>query len=75
MPRGTSPAVIADRVLKAIRDNRFYVLAEDETWRRSCETRLEDIRLARNPTFTLSGFDPSADQSDESGSLAKTGSD
>ena len=47
---GIPPARIADRTLEAIRANRFYVLAED-VWRRTCDTRLEDIRLARNPTF------------------------
>jgi NAD(P)-dependent dehydrogenase (short-subunit alcohol dehydrogenase family) len=50
LPHGTPPAVIAERVLRAIRERRFYVLAED-AWREACETRLEDIRLARNPTF------------------------
>ena len=42
--------VVADRVLDAIRENRFYILAGG-SWRRSAETRLEDIRLGRNPTF------------------------
>jgi hypothetical protein len=41
---------MADRVVDAIRANRFYALAEDE-WRATCETRLEDIRTGRNPTF------------------------
>jgi len=48
--RGVAPAQIARRTLDAIREGRFYVLAEDE-WRRACETRLEDIRLGRNPSF------------------------
>ena len=48
--KGTPPAKIADRVLSAIREQRFYVLSED-AWRRSAETRSEDIRLARNPTL------------------------
>ena len=52
MASATSPSVIAERVVAAIRDNRFYVLSED-AWRRSCDTRLEDIRLARNPTFVV----------------------
>ena len=52
MAGGTSPSVIAGRVVAAIRDNRFYVLSED-AWRQSCDTRLDDIRLARNPTFVL----------------------
>jgi len=48
--KGTPPAKIADRVLDAIREERFYVLSED-AWRRSSEQRSEDIRLARNPTL------------------------
>ena len=49
---GISTQVIADRVLRAIKEDRFYVLSDDVAWRRSCESRLEDIRLIRNPTFT-----------------------
>jgi NAD(P)-dependent dehydrogenase (short-subunit alcohol dehydrogenase family) len=47
---GTPPDRIADRVLEAIREQRFYVLSDDG-WRRSSEVRSEDIRLARNPTL------------------------
>ncbi|MEN8184270.1 MAG: SDR family NAD(P)-dependent oxidoreductase [Myxococcota bacterium] len=47
---GTPPDEIAERTLQAIREGRFYVLSED-AWRRSAETRLEDIRLGRNPTL------------------------
>jgi NAD(P)-dependent dehydrogenase (short-subunit alcohol dehydrogenase family) len=47
---GTPPARIAERVLDAIREQRFYVLSED-AWRRSSEVRCEDVRLARNPTL------------------------
>lgn len=49
---GTAPATIAQRVVQGIRDEHFYILSED-AWRRSCETRLEDIRLGRNPTFAV----------------------
>jgi NAD(P)-dependent dehydrogenase (short-subunit alcohol dehydrogenase family) len=48
--QGTPPAKIADRVLDAIREQRFYVLSED-AWRRSSEVRCEDLRLGRNPTL------------------------
>jgi NAD(P)-dependent dehydrogenase (short-subunit alcohol dehydrogenase family) len=48
--RGTSPDVIAGRVVGAIREDRFYIFSDD-VWRRSCESRLEDIRLGRNPTL------------------------
>ena len=47
---GVPPDWIADRAVDAMTEGRFYVLSEDD-WRRTAETRLEDIRLARNPTF------------------------
>jgi NAD(P)-dependent dehydrogenase (short-subunit alcohol dehydrogenase family) len=52
--QGTPPAKVADRVLDAIREQRFYVLSDD-TWRRSSEVRCEDIRLGRNPTLAPPG--------------------
>lgn len=48
---GLDPSVMADRVFEAIQQDRFYILAED-SWRDACNTRLEDIRLGRNPTFS-----------------------
>lgn len=48
---GLDPSVMADRVYDAIREDRFYILAED-AWRDACNQRLDDIRLGRNPTFT-----------------------
>ena len=49
---GVPPSVLADRAFEAIRENRFYVLSPaGNGWRRACETRLEDIRTERNPTF------------------------
>ncbi|MCC6848128.1 MAG: hypothetical protein IT294_06460 [Deltaproteobacteria bacterium] len=48
---GIPTRVIADRVLRAVRENRCYVLSDDPAWRRRAETRLEDVRLARNPTL------------------------
>lgn len=49
---GVDPAVMADRVCHGIREDRFYLLAEEGTsWDRACQTRLEDIRLRRNPTL------------------------
>ncbi|QFU77414.1 SDR family NAD(P)-dependent oxidoreductase [Halioglobus maricola] len=47
---GIGPEVMAQRVLDAVINERFYIFS-DELWRRSAETRLEDIRLGRNPTF------------------------
>jgi len=52
MQRGLAPEVMADRVFAAVRDERFYILSE-ESWRDICNTRLEDIRLGRNPTFCV----------------------
>jgi len=42
--------------VEAIREDRFYVLApEDNGWRAACNVRLEDIRLARNPSLAVPG--------------------
>ena len=54
MKEGLNPSVMADRVFKAIQEDRFYILAEDQ-WREACDVRLEDIRLGRNPTFSPPG--------------------
>lgn len=48
---GIPTQVIADRVLRAVKEDRFYVLSDQDAWRRSCESRLDDIRHVRNPTF------------------------
>ena len=47
---GIPPARIAERVVEAIRAERFYILAEDE-WRDTCNARLDDVREARNPVL------------------------
>jgi len=47
---GLGPQVMAQRVLHAIEEGRFYILSED-AWRTAAHTRLDDIRLGRNPTF------------------------
>jgi len=53
-PTGLDPLALADRAIEAMRDNRFYVLAaEGNPWREACDLRLEDIRLARNPTNAM----------------------
>lgn len=53
---GVDPARMADRVVAGIREDRFYLLAEPGTsWDRACQTRLEDIRLRRNPTLGVVG--------------------
>ena len=49
---GAPPSLLADRAFEAMRENRFYILSPaGRDWRKACETRLEDIRLERNPTF------------------------
>jgi NAD(P)-dependent dehydrogenase (short-subunit alcohol dehydrogenase family) len=47
--QGVSPDVIAARVVRAIQEDRFYIFSDADAWQRSCASRLEDIRLARNP--------------------------
>ncbi len=47
---GKDPKEVAERALQAILNNQFYILSED-AWRKTANTRLEDVRLARNPTF------------------------
>jgi NAD(P)-dependent dehydrogenase (short-subunit alcohol dehydrogenase family) len=47
---GLGPEVMAQRVYDAIVDNRFYILSE-EAWRDAANTRLDDVRAGRNPTF------------------------
>jgi NAD(P)-dependent dehydrogenase (short-subunit alcohol dehydrogenase family) len=47
---GIGPDVMAQRVFDAIVEEQFYILS-DEAWRQSANVRLEDVRLARNPTF------------------------
>jgi len=48
--RGVAPRVLAERALQGIKEQRFYLLS-DEEWRKASLTRLEDLRLGRNPTF------------------------
>jgi len=47
---GVGPEVMARRVLEGIMEERFYLLS-DEAWREAANIRLDDVRLARNPTF------------------------
>ncbi len=53
---GISPSVMADRVFEGIKQDRFYLLAEEDTnWIAACRTRLDDIRERRNPTLNAIG--------------------
>jgi hypothetical protein len=45
---GTEPAEIADRVLNAIRDERFYILPHPEG-KEQVRARMENILEERNP--------------------------
>ena len=46
------PRVLADRVLQAIKDKVFYILPpQDNPWRATAITRLDDIRELRDPSF------------------------
>lgn len=47
---GIGPEVMAQRVFDAIVAERFYILSDD-AWRDAANTRLDDVRLGRNPTF------------------------
>ena len=38
---------------RGIREERFWLLSEDELWRGICNTRLDDIRDAREPTLAV----------------------
>lgn len=57
--QGAPPAEMAERVVDAIREDRFYIFSEeDDPWRRSCDNRSEDIRLGRNPRALDPGTGP-----------------
>ncbi len=46
------PAIIAERMVESIRENRFWVLPPPEDpWRRAAKQRCEDINAAQNPTL------------------------
>jgi NAD(P)-dependent dehydrogenase (short-subunit alcohol dehydrogenase family) len=54
--QGMPPDQVADLVMAAVRDNKFYILTHPEA-KPMIERRLEDISQERNPTFV---FDPNA---------------
>ncbi len=54
LKKGISPEIMAEQTLQAIREKRFYIFSkagDSEHWKENIITRLEDIRLERNPTF------------------------
>jgi NAD(P)-dependent dehydrogenase (short-subunit alcohol dehydrogenase family) len=54
---GMGPEVVAQRVLEAIREERFYILSREEAWCKTVNTHLDDVREGRNPSLALPGFD------------------
>jgi hypothetical protein len=54
--KGIAPATAADKVVQAIREERFYILAGGDDlpslWG-VIQNRLDDIRELRNPTFPV----------------------
>lgn len=49
--QGLDASIMAERVVNAIRSNQLYILSEEGgAWRAACNARLDDLRLARNPT-------------------------
>jgi len=50
---GLPPRAMADRVVQGIRDERFYLLSEDDTWKALGEQRARDVLERRNPTMNL----------------------
>ena len=49
--QGLPPSVMAERVVNAIHANQLYILSEEGgAWRAACDARLDDLRLARNPS-------------------------
>jgi NAD(P)-dependent dehydrogenase (short-subunit alcohol dehydrogenase family) len=56
LSKGITPEAMAVKTLQAIRDERFYIFSDTDDsnifWR-NINTRLDDIREGRNPTFPL----------------------
>ena len=53
---GEEPGVLAQRIIEGVRENQLYVLApEGDPWREACNTRLDDLRAARNPGGAVPG--------------------
>ena len=48
---GIQPEEVAEKVFEAVRDDTFYVIPAQENIVTMIDTRLEDIRLRRNPTL------------------------
>jgi NAD(P)-dependent dehydrogenase (short-subunit alcohol dehydrogenase family) len=56
LSKGITPEAMADKILQAIRDERFYIFSDtgdSNIFWRNINTRLDDICEGRNPTFPL----------------------
>jgi len=51
---GLEPRVMAERVLRGVRERKFYLLAED-FWRDLALLRMDEIRAGTNPTLAVGG--------------------
>jgi hypothetical protein len=48
LDQGMPPHQVADHVLRAIKEKKFYILP-DPTWKSEMETRMNNILQERNP--------------------------
>ena len=46
---GKAPRELAERVLDGVRNEKFYLICEEDAWRATANARLDDIRNADNP--------------------------
>jgi NAD(P)-dependent dehydrogenase (short-subunit alcohol dehydrogenase family) len=61
--QGMPPADLAEKVLAAIRDDRFWILTHDDEsdmWVRAVNRRIESLGERANPEFNLGGLVPPA---------------
>lgn len=47
--KGMSPQSVADSAFQAVRENKFYVVVNADSWRRALQARFDDILEERNP--------------------------
>lgn len=53
---GYSPSVVADAVLEAIRDERFWVVPSQPELKANIHLRLDEVREERNPAIAVAGL-------------------
>jgi NAD(P)-dependent dehydrogenase (short-subunit alcohol dehydrogenase family) len=61
--QGMAPADLAEKVLVAIREDRFWIMTHDDEsdmWVRAVNRRIESLGARVNPEFTLGGLVPPA---------------